>query len=73
MSWVFLWLLLAIASTLVFVVFALSLARHAVIVVRTARRFRDEVGSVAEDVSRAGSAASDRAQGIRLRRKPRRS
>jgi hypothetical protein len=65
-SWVFLWLLLGIAATAVFLVFAVSLARHVVIVSRTARRFQDEAGSLAGEVSRAGSATADRAQAVRM-------
>ena len=64
MSWVFVWLLLGIISTLVFVVFAVSLGRNAVIIGRTARRFREEVGPPAAELSRDGAAVSDRAQGL---------
>jgi hypothetical protein len=71
MSWVFLWLLFGILSTMVFVVFAVSLGRHAVIIGRTARRFRDEVGPMAEEVSREGSETGDRAQALRMRRRAR--
>jgi hypothetical protein len=73
MSWVFLWLLLGIVTTLVFLVFAISVARHAVIIGRTARRFQDEVAPLAGDVSREGSRAADRAQGLHLPAADRRS
>jgi len=73
MSWASIWLLLAILSTLVFVVFAVSLGRHAVIIGRTARRFREEVVPLTDEVSRDGAAISDRAQGLRVRRDPQRS
>jgi hypothetical protein len=72
-SWVFVWLFLGIVTTLVFMVFAVSLARHAVIIGRTARRFRNEVGPIAEDVSREGSETGDRAQALRMPRGARRS
>jgi Sec-independent protein translocase protein TatA len=68
MSWVFLWLLLAVIATIVFLVFAISLGRHAVIVGRTARRFRDEVGPVASELSREGAEVSDRAQRLQIPR-----
>jgi len=73
MSWVFLWLLLGIITTMVFLVFAISLARHAVIIGRTARRFQEEVGPLAADVSREGSQTADRAQGLRMPGRTRRS
>jgi hypothetical protein len=72
-SWVFVWLLLGIVTTMVFIVFAVSLGRHAVIIGRTARRFREEVGPLAADVGREGSEAGDRAQRLQLPRSPERS
>jgi hypothetical protein len=60
-SWVSVWLLLALLATCVVLVFAISLGRHAVIVGRTARRFREEVGPVASEVSREGAETSERA------------
>jgi Sec-independent protein translocase protein TatA len=66
MSWVFVWLLLALVVTVVVLVFAISLGRHAVIVGRTARRFQEEIGPVASEVSRGAAAASDRAQGLEV-------
>jgi hypothetical protein len=72
-SWVFVWLLLGIVTTMVVVVFAISLGRHVLIVGRTARRFREEVGPLAAEVSRDGTGASDRAEQLRVRRAPERS
>jgi Sec-independent protein translocase protein TatA len=66
MSWVFVWLLLALVVTVVVLVFAVSLGRHAVIVGRTARRFQEEIGPVASEVSREAAAASDRAQRLEI-------
>jgi hypothetical protein len=68
MSWVFLWLLFGILTTMVFLVFAVSLGRHALIIGRTARRFRDEVGTLATEVSREGSETGDRAQALHMPR-----
>ena len=73
MSWVFVWLLLGIITTMVVVVFAISLGRHGLIVGRTARRFREEVGPLAAEVGQGGTEASDRAERLRLRRTPERS
>ena len=73
MSWAFIWLFLGILTTAVFLVFAAALGRHAIIIGRTARRFRDEVGPIARDVSREGSETSDRAQALRVPRRARRS
>ncbi len=73
MSWVLVWLLLGIVTTMVIVVFAISLGRHVLIIGRTARRFREEVGPLATEVERGGSEASDRAERLRLRRTSERS
>ena len=73
MSWVFVWLLLGILSTLVFVVFAVSLGRQGLIIGRTARRFQEEVGPIAQDLSREGSETADRAQALHVPRRTRRS
>jgi adenosyl cobinamide kinase/adenosyl cobinamide phosphate guanylyltransferase len=70
-SWAFLWLFLGIATTAVFLVFAVAVGRHAIIIGRTARRFRDEVGPIAQDVSREGSETADRAEGLRVPRRSR--
>jgi hypothetical protein len=71
-SWVFVWLLLGIVTKMVVVVFAISIGRHVLIVGRTARRFREEVGPLAAEVGRDGTEASDRAERLRLRRTPER-
>jgi Sec-independent protein translocase protein TatA len=68
MSWVFVWLLLALVVTVVVLVFAVSLGRHAVIVGRTARRFQDEIAPAASEVSREAAAASERAQRLEVPR-----
>jgi hypothetical protein len=73
MSWAFLWLFLGILTTAVFLVFAAALGRHAIIIGRTARRFRDEVGPIARDVSSEGSETADRAQALHVPRRARRS
>jgi hypothetical protein len=73
MSWAFIWLLLGILTTAVFLIFAVALGRHAIIIGRTARRFRDEVGPMAQDLSRDGSETADRAQALRMPRRTRTS
>jgi Sec-independent protein translocase protein TatA len=65
-SWVSVWLLLALLATCVVLVFAISLGRHAVIVGRTARRFREEVGPVASEVSREGGETAERAGSLEI-------
>ena len=68
MSWVSVWLLLALLTTVVVLVFAISLGRHAVLVGRTARRFQEEIGPVASEVSREAAAAADHAQRLEIPR-----
>jgi len=65
-SWVSVWLLLALLTTVVVLVFAISLGRHALIVGRTARRFREEVGPVASEVSREGAETADRVERLEV-------
>jgi len=62
MSWVSVWLLLAMLAAIVVLVFAISLGRHVVLVGRTARRLQDEVGPLATDVSREGAEVADRVE-----------
>jgi Sec-independent protein translocase protein TatA len=73
MSWVFIWILVSLVTTMVLVAFALSLGRHMLIMGRTARRFREEVGSVASELAQDGAETSDRAQRVRLPSKAERS
>jgi hypothetical protein len=62
MSWVSVWLLLALLITIVLLVFAISLGRHVVLVGRTARRLQEEVGPIASEVSREGAEIADRVE-----------
>ena len=49
-------------------VFVVALARHAVIIGRTARRFQEEVGPLAAEVADEGAKTSDRAGRLGLPR-----
>jgi hypothetical protein len=46
-TWLVVWIALGAVSTLVVLAFVLALGRHVLILGRTARRFQEEVGSVA--------------------------
>jgi hypothetical protein len=72
-SWVFVWLVLGLLTTMVAAVFAVSLVRHALIIGRTARRFQAEVGPLAAEVGREGSETADRTERLRVPRAPERS
>jgi hypothetical protein len=72
-AWVFVWLLLGIVTTMIVGVFAISLGRHALIIGRTARRFREEVGPLADELAQDGAQTSDRAQRLQLPSRPERS
>ena len=68
-TWLVVWIALGALTTLVVLAFVLALGRHALILGRTARRFQEEVGSVADEVARERARASEHADRLgRVRR-----
>jgi hypothetical protein len=64
-TWLLVWIALGAVSTLAVLAFVLALGRHALILGRTARRFQEEVGSVADEVVRERTRASAHADRLR--------
>jgi uncharacterized membrane protein len=64
-TWLVVWIALGCVSTLVVLAFVLALGRHALILGRTARRFQEEVGSIADEVARERARASEHADRLR--------
>jgi hypothetical protein len=60
-TWLLVWLLLSGATTIMLVACLAALARDALIVGRSARRFSEEVLSIADEVSRQGARTQERA------------
>ena len=60
-TWLVVWIALGAVTTLVVLAFVLALGRHALILGRTARRFQEEVGSVADEVAHERARASEHA------------
>jgi uncharacterized membrane protein len=60
-GWLVVWIALGTVTTLVVLAFVLALGRHVLILGRTARRFQEEVGSVADEVARERARASEHA------------
>jgi uncharacterized membrane protein len=64
-TWLVVWIALGAVSTLVVLAFVLALGRHVLILGRTARRFQEEVGSVADEVARERARASEHTDRLR--------
>jgi hypothetical protein len=64
-DWLVVWIALGSVSTLAVLAFVLALGRHVLILGRTARRFQEEVGSIADEVARERTRASERADRLR--------
>ena len=64
-TWLVVWIALGAVTTLVVLAFVLALGRHALILGRTARRFQEEVGSAADEVTRERARASEHTDRLR--------
>jgi hypothetical protein len=60
-TWLVVWIVLGAVSALALLAFVLALGRHVLILGRTARRFQEEIGSIADEVAREGARASQHA------------
>jgi len=67
-TWIGIWLLIALLSTMAIVIVLIGLGRHVQIVGRSAAEARDELAPLAEEISRGGAKASERAQNLKVRR-----
>jgi hypothetical protein len=63
-TWLVVWFLVTIVSTAAVIACLLGLARHVLILGRTARQMQDAVKPLAEAITREGSRASERASSL---------
>ncbi|HEX9300477.1 MAG TPA: hypothetical protein VF968_10155 [Actinomycetota bacterium] len=61
-TWLVVWIVLGAVSTLALAALVVALGRHVLLLGRTARRFQEEIGPVAEEVAREGARASEHAE-----------
>jgi len=64
-TWLVVWFVVGLVTTVVLVAFLVSLGRHGLVLGRSARRFGEEIGPLAGEISREGARASERAAGLR--------
>jgi len=67
-TWIGIWLLIALLSTMAIAIVLIGLGRHVQIVGRSAAEARDELAPLAEEISRGGTKVSERAQNLKVRR-----
>ena len=63
-TWLVVWFLVTIVSAAAVIACLLGLARHVLILGRTARQMQDAVKPLAEAITREGSRASERASSL---------
>ena len=64
-TWLVVWFLITIVSTAAVIACLLALVRHMLVLGRTARQMRDAVTPLAEEITREGARASERASSLR--------
>jgi uncharacterized protein HemY len=67
-SWLLVWLVVGLVSTVAVLVCLLGLVRHVLILGRTARQFQEEVQPIADDLSRQREHAAESSASIGGRR-----
>jgi hypothetical protein len=70
--WIAVWLILALVTTAVVVIFGVAMAKHGLIVGRSAARMAEEVGAVTDEIGREAARASEHASNLSLEGPPRR-
>ena len=65
-SWLAVWFLVAIVSTLAVIACLVTLVRHMMILGRTARQLQETLAPLADEISREGGRASDRAASLHV-------
>jgi len=72
-TWLVVWFVIGIVSALALVVCLVGLGRHVLILGRTLKRFQEEAQPFAEEISRGGAEAGERASNLGPTRAARRS
>jgi hypothetical protein len=70
-TWLLVWIIASGVSIVVLCVFLASMGAQALQLTRAARRFQEEVGSIAADISRGSRRASERVSNLPTPRKGR--
>ena len=63
-TWLVVWFVVAIVSTIAVIAFLVALVRHVLVLGRSARRMQEAVAPLADEIARAGQRASDRAASL---------
>ena len=67
-NWLVVWFVIGIASTIAVIAFLIALIRHLLVLGRTARRMRDELSPIVDEISAGSTRASERASRLGGRR-----
>ncbi len=67
-TWLLVWFVIGIVSTVAVLAFLIALIRHMVVLGRTARRMQDELAPIAQEIAAQGDRASERASRLGPRR-----
>jgi uncharacterized membrane protein YczE len=67
-TWIGIWLLIALLSVMAIAIILIGLGRHVQIVGRSAKQARDELMPLADEISRDGTKAAERAQNLKVPR-----
>ncbi len=66
-TWLVVWFVIGLVSTVALLVFLVALVRHALILGRAARDMQEAVAPLAEEISSGSDRASGRIQGMSVR------
>ncbi|MEX0984218.1 MAG: hypothetical protein WD096_04135 [Actinomycetota bacterium] len=66
-TWVLVWFVVALTTTVLFAAFVIALIRHALLLGRAASRLGEEAGVLLADIGRDSSQASERTSRISLK------
>ncbi|HWC71287.1 MAG TPA: hypothetical protein VG993_09020 [Actinomycetota bacterium] len=67
-TWLIVWFVIGIVSTIAVLAFLIALIRHLIVLGRTARLMQDELSPVVQEISAQGTRASSRASRLGPRR-----
>ncbi|HET9311610.1 MAG TPA: hypothetical protein VFP41_10380 [Actinomycetota bacterium] len=67
-TWLVVWFVIGIVTTIVVLAFLIALIRHVLVLGRTARQMQEELSPVVQEISAQGTRASDRAARLGPRR-----
>jgi hypothetical protein len=68
-TWVFWWLIISILTTVAVMIVLIALARHAMFVGRSAKRFQEEVAPLAEELNRGSAKISEHTSKLEMPRR----